>query len=402
MVKSKNKALRPHIGIFGKRNTGKSSLINTLTGQDIAIVSDTPGTTTDPVNKTIEIRGIGPVVLIDTAGIDDKDSTLGNMRVDKTLKVVSEIDVAVLIFTDNDFGEFEKQIIKLFDENKVPFIIVHNKTDLTSLNTEVANNIKNTYNTNVVEFSTVTNKYVQLLIDKIQEVIPQSAWQKPSLLGDIISKGDIVLLVTPIDASAPEGRIILPQVQTIRDILDNDAISIVCKEDGAEQLIKSNKIIPKLVVTDSQVFNNVSKFVPDNIMLTSFSIILARQKANFEAYLKGTNHIEKLQNNDNILMLEACTHHVSCEDIGRVKIPNWLEKYTGKKLNFDFVAGLSPYDKNINKYSLVISCGGCMITQKQLQNRLQPFIDAGIPVSNYGMTIAFVNGIFKRAIHPFK
>lgn len=395
----KGNELRPHIGIYGRRNYGKSSLINKITKQDIAIVSDIAGTTTDIVRKAIEIFQIGPVVMIDTAGIDDTGE-LGKLRVQKTLESLDLIDFAILLIAYNTFDEIEKNLISEFKNRNVPFIIVHNKSDIEPLSPDLKNKLEQNYNVPVIDCST-KNDDLQSLVDLLKLYIPESAFKTPNVIGDIVNPGSIVLLITPIDSEAPEGRLILPQVQTIRDVLDNDSIAIVCKETEAEQVIKTISPEPSLVITDSQVFSFVNNIIPAHILLTSFSILLASKKGEFNYYVKGTPYIDELKDNDKILILESCTHEVTCDDdIGRVKIPRWLSEYTGKKLEFKIVSGLENI-KNINNYAMVIQCGGCVVTRKQLELRLRPAIDAGIPVSNYGMTIAYTKGIFKRAIQPF-
>ena len=377
--------LKPHIGIYGRTNSGKSSLINKLTGQNIAIVSNQAGTTTDPVKKSIEIFGIGPVVLIDTAGIDDA-SELGKKRVEKTYQTLKEIDCAILVIADNQFGEPETKIIEQFKELALPYILVNNlfggvaRTDAININ--------------------VLKDDLQPVVDALKKAIPESAYKKVSMLGDLIQSGELVLLVTPIDAEAPEGRLILPQVMAIRDALDNDCICTVLKETNLKQYFDSNMPLPSLVVTDSQAFAMVSKTVPENVRLTSFSILLARLRGDFENYLKGTPHLAQLQDGDKILMLESCTHEISCGDIGRVKLPNLIRKFTGKNIQFDYVSGLTPINK-IEQYAMAIQCGGCVATRKQLFNRTNLAVQVGIPISNYGMAIAFMTGIFARATALF-
>ncbi len=396
----KGREIKPHIGIYGRRNYGKSSFINTITGQKIAIVSDVAGTTTDPVKKSYEITNFGPVILIDTAGVDDSGN-LGIQRIGKTFDTVKLIDLAVLIIAKNNFGNFEQKLIKEFRKYKTPFIIVHNKSDIEPINAVLKSNLEKKYKTSVIDFSALKPENLNELIRIIKQTIPESSYKQPSLVGDLINYGDIVLLITPIDLEAPAGRLILPQVQTIRDVLDNDAVSIVLKEREVDAFLKKTQIKPDLAITDSSIFLKADASVPQNIPLTGFSVLLARLKGDFDNYLLGTPKIDGLKDNDNILLLESCTHHISCEDIGRTKIPRWISNYTGKKLNFDVVAGLDNLRKDIKEYSLVIQCGGCMITPKQLKNRLKPAIDAGIAVTNYGMAIAFIQGIYNRAIEPF-
>lgn len=386
-----------NIVITGRRNTGKSSLINTILGQEKSIVSDVAGTTTDPVKKSYEIPGFASVVFTDTAGIDDT-GTLGQQRIRKSLEAIGQADAAILVITDNYFGEEENTLTEEFCKHKIPFVVVHNKQDLSPLTQELKKRLENEYHIQVVDFSTHSNN-AQPLIDALKKTIQTS--EPTSLIGTLVQPGDIVMLVTPIDSSAPVGRMILPQVQMLRDILDNRCVSIVLQPDEITGFLNRTGITPALVVTDSQAFGQVAPLIPENIPLTSFSIVLAHHKGNFEHYLRGTNRIDDLHDGDCILMLESCSHHVSCEDIGRVKIPALLRKYTGKQLNFDFIAGLGEIKRPITDYALIIQCGGCMITSRQLHLRLRSAIEAGIPVSNYGMTIAWIQGIFDRTTRPF-
>ena len=396
----KGKESKPHIGIYGRRNSGKSSLINILSGQDIAIVSDEPGTTTDPVKRSYEIVNFGPVIFIDTAGIDDVGN-LGEKRIAKTNDTISKVDLAILVFTDNIFSDFEKSLIEAFKSFDTPYIIVHNKSDIYASTKETRDYLSNITGKKILDFSTVNPHNLSELVDLIRISIPESSYIIPSLLGDLISYGDIVLLITPIDSEAPAGRLILPQVQAIRDILDNDSVAIVLKEREVDSFLRRTGVKPALVITDSQIFNKAAAMIPEDIPLTSFSIALARNKGDFSSYLKGTPKISELNDGDRILILESCSHQQSCDDIGRVKIPRWLSSFTGKNLIFDVVPGLDNLPLGINKYALVIQCGGCMITHKQLKNRLKSAIDAGIPVTNYGMAISWVMGIYNRAIKPF-
>lgn len=397
---AKGKESKPHIGIFGRRNNGKSSLINALAQQDIAIVSETAGTTTDPVKKSMEITGIGPVILVDTAGIDDIGE-LGDKRVKKSMKTLKTIDLAVLIITSNTLEEPERNLIKEFEEYTTPYFIVHNKSDLEPLQKANAGQWVQEFQTEVIEFSAIKSGKPEEIVAALRKYIPESAYKTRSLVGDVISYGDIVLLITPIDIEAPEGRLILPQVQAIRDILDNDAVAVVAKEREVDTLLRRLEPKPALAITDSHVFLKADASIPKDIPLTSFSIVLARHKGDFENYIKGTPHISNLKDGDRLLILESCTHHVSCDDIGRVKIPRWLSNFTGKQLDYDVVSGLNDLPHDIHDYAMVIQCGGCVLTRKQLINRLKPAVDAGIPVSNYGMTIAYIHGIYERAIAPF-
>ncbi|MBQ9254371.1 MAG: [Bacteroidales bacterium] len=383
-----------HIGFFGRCNTGKSTLINTLTGQNTSIVSQQKGTTTDIVKKTIELYGIGAVVLIDTAGIDD-DTELGKKRVEKTKEVFSLIDMCVIVVSDNLIADKENELILQAKRYSIPYVLVHNKEDLSPANEQTRQK------ENLICVSLIDKTSKERLTQFIKERLIGN--NKPqSILEGIVSKNDIVILVTPIDSSAPKGRMILPQVKTIREVIDNNAISIVVKETELEytlSLMKNNP--PKLVITDSQIFSFVEKIVPDNIFLTSFSILLAKEKGDFELYLKGTPYLDNLKDGDKVLMLESCTHQPTCEDIGRVKLPMWIKKYTGKEIGFDAVAGLMDMKEDVKNYKMVIQCGGCVATSKQLHNRLLPFVEKNIPVSNYGLTIAYINGIFNRAIKIF-
>jgi len=397
---TKGRESKPHIGIYGRRNNGKSSLINCLAGQDIAIVSDHAGTTTDPVKKSFEITGFGPVILVDTAGIDDSGD-LGQKRIDRTLRTIEIVDLALLLVTGNSWGKFEEDLIEKFRNHDLPFIVIHSKSDEEEPTENYKKMITTITGTSLFEFSSLDKRNYEELINLIRNTIPGHSYKTPALLGDLISYGDIVLLITPIDVEAPEGRLILPQVQAIRDILDNDAVAIVLKEREVDGFLKKTKIKPVLAITDSQVFVKADASIPYDIPLTSFSILLARFKGDFDNYLKGTPQISQLKDGDRVLLLESCTHHVSCDDIGRTKIPRWITSFTGKQIEYDVVAGLDILPRPITDYSLVIQCGGCMITRKQLHNRLQAAIKQGVPVTNYGMAIAYVQGIYSRAVAPF-
>jgi len=397
---SKGRDNKPHIGIFGRRNFGKSSFINALTKLDIAIVSEIAGTTTDPVKKSMEIFGIGPAIIIDTAGIDDSGE-LGEKRIAKTLEVIKLIDCAILLIANNIFGDYEKMLIQKFIKLDIPYLIVHNKTDIEPLLNSTIKTIDQFTNAMVVEFSSRTKLNIEGIIEALKNTIPETAYKNPSLLKGIIERGDIVMLITPVDSEAPEGRMILPQVMAIRDVLDNNAINVVVKETEAELFLKKTGIKPKLVITDSQAFGFVNKIIPPEIPLTGFSVAYANMRGPFHEYINGTLKIATLKDGDKILILESCTHQVSCEDIGRYKIPRWLKEFTKKKLEFETVAGLNEIKNPITDYALIIQCGGCMITRKQIFSRLADAIEAGVPVSNYGLTIAYINGIFDRAVAPF-
>lgn len=390
--------IKPQIGIFGRRNSGKSSLINLLTNQDIAIVSSKPGTTTDPVSKSVEITDIGPVVIVDTAGIDD-EGELGNKRIKRSLEVIKRVDCAILLISGNQFGSYELSLIENFRKFSVPYMIVHNKSDQTRMGSMTKNVVREHTGKNVIDFSIYQSSASDRLIAEIKKIIPETIYRQPSLINDLISPGDIVLFVITTDSEAPEGRLILPQNIAIRNALDNHCLSIVINNTELDDFLKLG-IRPALVITDSQAFNQVASKFSNDIPLTGFSILFARQKGYFEKYLEGTPHISKLKDGDKVLILESCTHQVTCSDIGRFLIPKLLKQFTGKDLNFSFVSGLSEIS-DINNFSLVIQCGGCMVTRKQLTNRLNDAIKANIPITNYGMTLAYVNGIFDRAVNPF-
>ncbi len=385
------KVNRPHIGIFGKMNVGKSSLINALTGQEVSVVAAHPGTTTDPVKKIIEILGIGPVTLVDTAGIDDS-SALGAQRVRRTNEALDQVDLAILVFAD-DFNSYDQSLMETFQARSVPFFVVHNKCDWYATNTEIKG-------ADVVDFS-CKEPHLPILLDMIKKHLPKSAYSQDVLLDDYVERGDEVVLVIPIDASAPEGRLILPQVQTIRNLLDIGAAAVCLKDTELREYLRLHT--PKLVVTDSQAFKYVSSVVPPTIPLTSFSILFSRLKGDFVAYLKGTRTIDKLQDGDKVLILESCSHSVNkCDDIGRTKIPNWLQKYTGKKLQFTVVANLDALPDDAETYKLAIQCGGCMVTRTQIMRRLNILKEKGVALSNYGLAIAYCNGIFDRVTEIFR
>lgn len=393
--------LKPRIGIFGRRNYGKSTLLNYLTEQEISIVSPWAGTTTDPVKKTMEVRGVGPVVWIDTAGIDDEGS-VGRMRIEKSLEVLSQVDLALILFTDNRFEAEEVSLVERCRKKDIPFILIYTQIDRIPCDDALIESIESDYATKVFRFTSKNPNLREPLTTLIRDRLPETAFLHKSLLGDILHAGDVVVLVTPIDSAAPEGRMILPQVQVLRDLLDNHAKALVCQPDELKSLLQEQKNMPRLVVTDSQVFDKVSQIVPESVPLSSFSVVLARAKGLFSDYINGTPYIDKLKDGDRVLILESCTHNVTCEDIGRVKLPNLLSKHTGKRLSCDVVAGLSALNRPIADYALVIQCGGCVITPKQLASRLAPAIDAGVPVSNYGLAIAYMTGIFQRAVQVFQ
>ena len=397
----KGKDSKPHIGIFGRRNTGKSSFINKITNQEIAIVSEIPGTTTDPVKKSIEIFGIGPAIIVDTAGIDDIGE-LGEKRIFKTLEVIKIIDAAILIISNNIFGSFEVKLVDKFKEFDVPFVIIHNKSDLEKIKSETIDSINRSTNAAIVDFSNYRPINIEDIVNNLKRIIPETSYSKTSIFLGLVKPQSYVLLVTPIDNEAPEGRMILPQVMAIRDVLDNDCICITLKETELEYFFKTSCITPACVVTDSQAFNYVSKIVPAEIPLTSFSILFARLKGDFEAFLNGTKAISELKENDKVLIMESCTHRVNCDDIGRYKFPKWLKNFTNKNLDYEFVSGNNQPLLDITNYALIIQCGGCMFTRKQVLNRIKPAIQANVPITNYGMAIAYMNGILERTVELLK
>ncbi len=391
-------ANRLQIGIFGRRNAGKSSLINALTGQNTAIVDTTPGTTTDPVGKAMEIAGIGPVFIYDTAGIDD-EGDLGLKRVARTKEVIHKINLAIVVTT---FSTFDKLELDLIDELKksTDVIVVFNKNDIDVINKEKENTIKQK-GISFISLSCTTGNNIEELRKLLVQTGSKIHVENSTIIGDLIKQGDVVMLVVPIDLGAPKGRLILPQVQVIRDILDNDAVAVTVKERELVHALAELKKPPALVICDSQVILKVSGDVPDSIPLTTFSILFSRLKGDFKEFVNGTRHIDKLKDGDRVLIMEACTHHAQSDDIGRVKIPRWIRQYTGKNLEFDTVAG--PYmDKDLLKYNLIISCGACMINRKEMLSRIDSSKSASIPITNYGMAISFTQGVFERVVKPFK
>ena len=382
---------KPHIGVFGRTNVGKSSLINALTGQSTAMVSEHPGTTTDPVKKTMEILGIGPVVFIDTAGINDS-SDLGMLRIQRTHEALDHVDLAILVFADQ-FDAYDQSLMESCVARKIPFFFVHNKEDISPLNVDIRG-------ADMVKFS-CKKPNIPLILDKIKAFLPKSSYSQDRVLDDYVRAGDEVVLVIPIDDSAPQGRLILPQVQTLRNLLDIGATAICVRDTELREYLQNHT--PKLVITDSQVFEYVSSVVPESIPLTSFSILFSRLKGDFEANLKGTRAISRLQDGDRILIMESCSHSVNkCDDIGRTKLPNWLRKFTGKKLQFHVVASLDALPADVENYKLAIQCGGCMVTRTQILRRLEILKEKGVAISNYGLAIAYCNGIFDRATQLFK
>lgn len=393
------KSMRLHIGIFGKTNVGKSSLLNRITNQDVSIVSNIAGTTTDVVEKTMELLPIGPVNFLDTAGINDS-TTLSSERIEKTMKIINRTDVAIVVCDYNGIDDYERNLIEKFNELKIPFMIFINKTDEKYPSDSIIEDLKN-YTKHILLSSVKTD---DLIVFKIKELLvkllPEDFVNSPKIVGDLIPQGSTVILVIPIDKEAPKGRIILPQVQTLRDLLDNNCVSIVVKESELKSAIDNLKIAPSLVVTDSQAFKNVSEIVPENIPLTSFSILFARLKGDLNTFSQGAKSIEKLQDGDRVLILESCTHHAIEDDIGRVKIPNLLRKKTGKNLIIDNIAGHDFPD--ISKYKLIIHCGACMTNRREVLSRILLASENNVPITNYGICISYCLGILSRALQIFE
>lgn len=393
------KSMRLHIGIFGKTNVGKSSLLNRITNQDVSIVSNIAGTTTDVVEKTMELLPIGPVNFLDTAGINDS-TALSSERIEKTMKIINRTDVAIVVCDYNGIDDYERNLIEKFKELKIPFMIFINKTDEKYPSDSIIEDLKN-YTKHILLSSVKTD---DLIVFKIKELLvkllPEDFVNSPKIVGDLIPQGSTVILVIPIDKEAPKGRIILPQVQTLRDLLDNNCVSVVVKESELKSSIDNLKIAPSLVVTDSQAFKNVSEIVPENIPLTSFSILFARLKGDLNAFSQGAKAIEKLQDGDRVLILESCTHHAIEDDIGRVKIPNLLRKKTGKNLIIDNIAGHDFPD--ISKYKLIIHCGACMTNRREVLSRILLASENNVPITNYGICISYCLGILPRALKIFE
>ncbi len=392
------KSMRLHIGIFGKMNAGKSSFLNRITGQDVSIVSEIAGTTTDVVEKSMELLPIGPVNFLDTAGIDDS-SILGEKRIEKTLNILNRTDVAILICDYNGIGDYEKNLITDFQKLNIPYCIIINKNDIQTIDNtklaEIESYTKNFLITSALKDENLIFNLKKLLV----KLLPDDFVNSPSIIKDLIPEKSTVILVIPIDKEAPKGRIILPQVQTIRELLDNNCISVSVKESELHDAINNLKTPPALVVTDSQAFKQVSQIVPENIMLTSFSILFARLKGDLNAFLEGVKAIDKLQDNDRVLILESCTHHPIEDDIGRVKIPNLLRQKTGKNLIIDNISGHDFPD--ISKYKLIIHCGACMTNRKEVLSRILIANNANVPITNYGITISYCFGILPRATKIF-
>ena len=384
-------AERIHIGFFGLRNAGKSSVVNAVTGQKLSLVSEVKGTTTDPVQKAMELLPLGPVVIIDTPGIDD-EGKLGEMRVMRAKQVLSKTDIAILtVDAARGMQDADRELCDLFSSRKIPYIVVFNKSDLLAEIPAAAENeiyVSAEHGTNIYELK----EKIGALAGKLEN--------KKSLIGDLIEPNDIVVLVTPIDESAPKGRMILPQQQMIRDVLDHGAINVVVKETELEKALSSLSQKPKMVITDSQAFGKVSKTVPEDILLTSISILFARYKGELREVVRGAAYLNRLKDGDTVLISEGCTHHRQCNDIGTVKLPGWISGYTGKNLNFEFTSG-GEFPDDLSKYALIVHCGACMLNEREMKSRIERAVDAKIPITNYGTAIAQLHGILKRSLSPF-
>jgi [FeFe] hydrogenase H-cluster maturation GTPase HydF len=388
-------ANRKHIAVFGKTNAGKSSLINKFLGQEISIVSETEGTTTDPVQKAMELIPVGPILMIDTAGFEDK-SELGEIRIKKTLDIIKRTDVAIYIFDINDIDlEKFKEIKRSFKKYNIPYIIVINKCD--SVKENILEELKSKFSDSIF-LSSKTGEGIDLLRDKLINILQQEEEELP-IVGDLLEYNSKVILVVPIDSEAPKGRIILPQVQCIRDCLDHGIKSYVVRDTELKSALEDIKDVD-LVITDSQAFKEVDKIVPKNINLTSFSMLFARQKGDFEEFIKGALQIKNLNKDSRILMAESCTHNVSHEDIGRVKIPKLLNNYVGAELTYDYSI-FHDFPEDIDKYDLIIHCGACMINRKTVVNRVNQCREKNVPITNYGIVLAYLNGILERSLSLF-
>lgn len=393
------KSMRLHIGIFGKTNVGKSSLLNRITNQDVSIVSDIAGTTTDVVEKSMELLPIGPVNFLDTAGINDT-TELSEERIEKTMKILNRTDVAVIVCDFNGVDKYEKELIEKFKELKIPFLIIVNKTDLQPISDKALAELKE-YCKNIILTSTKTdNELVYKFKETVVRLLPDDYVNSPKIAGDLIPSKSTVVLVIPIDKEAPKGRIILPQVQVLRDLLDSNCLIMSVKESELQQALDSLKEPPTLVITDSQAFKQVAEIVPENVALTSFSILFARLKGDLNAFVEGAKAIDNLNDGDKVLILESCTHHAIEDDIGRVKIPGLLKKKTGKELIIDNIAGHDFPD--ISQYKLVIHCGACMTNRREVLSRILIANDKNIPISNYGIVISYCLGILPRAMKIFE
>lgn len=397
---------RTHIGIFGKRNAGKSSLINAMTGQSLAIVSDVKGTTTDPVLKSMELLPLGPVVVIDTPGLDD-EGELGTLRIQKAYQMLNKTDIAVLVI-DGTIGmtQEDARILERIRAKEIPYLIALNKADLVQEKDSVISKMETDYQVDPsstlwvsASVSDSMDANIYQLKERLASLAPEEGPARP-IVGDLIHPSDFVVLVVPIDKAAPKGRLILPQQQTIRDILDSDAVSVVVKENDLKHVLQTLGRKPSLVITDSQVFAKVSADTPDDIPLTSFSILFARYKGNLDILVNGARTLDELADGDTVLISEGCTHHRQCDDIGTVKLPRWIREHTGKQLNFEFTSG-TEFPARLDRFRMIIHCGGCMLNEREMKYRIRCAQDAGIPITNYGTAIAYMKGILERSIQIF-
>lgn len=381
---------RVHIGFFGRRNAGKSSVVNAVTGQNLSIVSDTKGTTTDPVYKAMELLPLGPVVIIDTPGIDDVGA-LGEERVRRTKQVLNKTDIAVVIVDGTEgLAQADEEVLSLIRSKGLPHLVVYNKADLSTKPAQADDN--------AVHVSALTGDGIHELKEKLARLKPADA--EAPIVSDLIDRGDMVVLVVPIDSAAPKGRLILPQQQTIREILDSNSAAIVVKEDELPHTLSCFTKKPSLVITDSQVFGSVSADMPDDIRLTSFSILMARHKGLLESAVRGVTAVDKLKDGDTVLIAEGCTHHRQCDDIGTVKIPRWLKEYTGKDISIETSSGRD-FPEDLSPYALVIHCGGCMLNGREVGYRMKTAADQAVPITNYGIAIAYMKGILRRSLSVF-
>ncbi|MGN1346548.1 MAG: [FeFe] hydrogenase H-cluster maturation GTPase HydF [Eubacteriales bacterium] len=384
-------AERIHIGFFGLRNAGKSSVVNAVTGQALSLVSEVKGTTTDPVKKAMEILPLGPVVIIDTPGIDD-EGELGEMRVRRAMQTLNLTDLAVLVVDGTrGLSDMDRRMLASFEAKKIPYVIAYNKSDLLETIPEAG--------ANEIYVSAATNANIHELRERLGHLV-HAEENGRRIVADLVEPNDLVVLVVPIDSAAPKGRLILPQQQTIRDLLDTGAIAVVTRETELPQTLASLGRKPKLVITDSQAFGKVSRDVPPDILLTSFSILFARYKGNLAEAVRGASKLDKLQDGDLVLISEGCTHHRQCEDIGTVKMPNWIRKHTGRDIRFAFTSG-GEFPEDLSQYALVVHCGGCMLNEREMKSRIRHCLDCGVPITNYGIAIAHMHGILARSIEPF-
>ncbi len=399
-LNDKVSAERVHIGFFGLRNAGKSSVVNAVTGQSLSLVSETKGTTTDPVQKAMELLPIGPVVIIDTPGIDDV-GTLGEMRVKRALQVLDKTDIAILVVdADKGLQQADQELLTLFEEKKIPHITVYNKSDLLATVPSLPE--KQPEKNDAIYVSAKNGDQIYELKERIGALTKAASAKadEKRILADLIQPEDVVVLVVPIDSAAPKGRLILPQQQTIRDVLESGAISVVTRETELPQTLRSLAKKPALVITDSQAFQKVNADTPADVPLTSFSILFARYKGDLKEAVHGAAQLDKLQNGDTVLISEGCTHHRQCGDIGTVKLPNWIRKYTGKELSFEFTSG-GEFPEDLSPYALIVHCGGCMLNDREMKARIARAVAQNVPITNYGICIAQVHGILRRSVEMF-